>query len=385
MDGPNGDSNKIGVKTSNFICPNCGGTLKFNIKSQVFECSACKTRTDLEAVVDSVKEYDFSEYKKREAGSVPFEGMAVAHCSTCGAEITFSGTQFSGVCPMCGSTQIAEEKQRSGIPPEGVVTFKIDKDDAGQKFRSWVRSRWFAPNNFKKSYAEGGLTAMYLPFWTYDTKVVARYYGQGGVNRTVRGDDGKPRVVTDWYSVSGVVYNDFDDIQVSATDKSEHLQGILPFNTVNNTKPFSMGYLSGYYAEVYKIKADAAFEQAKLIIRGHMDGLAHNEILMRYDQARVSSLDIKHSDIMYKHLLLPVYVSSFRFNGKTFSYAINGETGRISGKRPYSAPKIIAAAIALIIVVLMLSTFLEEDSYGYIDNYDIVSIKYDNNIEWSEV
>ena len=141
---------EVHVNAETFICQNCGGIMKFDIQKQKFECSACKTEYDLEALSDAVKENDFNLYLEREKAATPFEGMAVAACRQCGMEVSFSESQFSTVCPMCGSTQIASAKQSAGIPPDGVIPFKIDKREAQERFKAWVKSRWFAPDDFKK-------------------------------------------------------------------------------------------------------------------------------------------------------------------------------------------------------------------------------------------
>jgi hypothetical protein len=263
-------------------------------------------------------------------------------------EISFSGSQFSATCPMCGSTQVATVKQSAGIPPDGVIPFKIDKKDAQERFKAWVRSRWFAPGDFKKRYAEGGLVGMFLPFWTYDANALSSYQGRGGNVRVEKGRDGKEKTVTDWYPARGVVSASFDDIQICASNKEENIEGILPYGTTANTKPFSAGYLSGYYAEIYKIKADACFESAKRIMERTLRRLAEKDIKRTYDMAEVHSLSTKYSGVTYKHVLLPLWSSAFGYKGKTYNYAINGETGKVSGSRPYSAVKIALAALGVV-------------------------------------
>ena len=343
----------VHVDTETFICQNCGGTMKFNIKKQKFECSSCKTEYDLQTLSDVVKEHDFNSYLDREKTTVPFEGMAVVACRQCGMEISFSESQFSANCPMCGSSQIATVKQSAGIPPDGLIPFKIDKKDAQEKFRAWVKSRWFAPNDFKKRYGEGGLLGMYLPFWTYDAYAVSSYTGRGGKNRREKLKDGKERTVTDWYPVSGVVSASFDDLQIFASNKKEEsvVSGILPYDTINSAKPFAEGYLSGYYAEVYKIKADAGFESAKRIMESELRNLADRDIRRTYDRADVQSLSTKYSNVTYKHVLLPLWSSAFGYKGKTYNYAVNGETGKVSGSRPYSAIKITLAILGVIAAI----------------------------------
>lgn len=343
----------VHVHTENFTCQNCGGTMKFDIKSQKFICSACRDEKTLETLSDTVKEYDFAHYHQLEAQTTPFTGRASVHCDNCGLEFSLDESQIASVCPMCSSTHLAQSKQESGIPPEGIIPFAIDQDEAQKRFHAWVKRRWFAPNKLKKSYGEGNLVGMYLPFWTYDASVISHYSGDGGTNRTVKDKDGKERTVTDWRHVSGIVSSTFDDVLVCASTKQEHVDGILPYNTSKNAKPYSPGYLSGYYAEVYKIKADSAFQTAKGIMDSRMEDIARSEILQRYDEARVNSIDSTFSDVTYKHLLLPLWSSAFGYNGKTYSYLINGETGKVSGDRPYSVPKIAAAVAAVLALVIL--------------------------------
>lgn len=342
---------KVNVNTQTFVCANCGGVIKYDIGSEKFRCFSCKGESSIENLSETVLEYDFSQYEEREKNSVAFEGVAVVQCQNCGSEITFEESQVATTCPMCASTQVAVVKQAGGIPPEGIVPFKIDKIDAGKQFRQWVKTRWFAPNDFKKKCVEGSLKGMYLPFWTYDATAISDYKGRGGKNRLEKDSEGKLTTRTDWTAVSGVVSASFDDVQVCASEKEKDIQGILPFNTVESTKPYAASYLSGFHAELYTIKADKAFESAKKIMEQELRSLAEQDIRKRYDTAEVGSLNTIHSNVTYKHLLLPVWSSAFGYRGKIFNYFINGETGQVDGKRPYSIPKIVAAIIAGILII----------------------------------
>ncbi len=355
------EEKRVEVETEKFICKNCGSTIKFDINKQKFECSSCKAEYTIETLSDEVKEYSFDDYFERERQSIAFEGNAVVTCQNCGLEITFDEHQVATVCPMCSSTQIATAKQKAGIPPEGIIPFKIDKKDAQEKFRVWIRKRWFAPNDLKKSYGEGLLAGMYLPFWTYDTDAISFYTGEGGIDRVVKDKEGKEKTVTDWYHVSGVVQKSFDDIQICASEKEKDIAGILPYNTTTNTMPFSQSYLSGYYTEIYKIKADSGFEEAKRIIDSDMKSLSERDILRSYNRARSIRVNTKYNDVTYKHVLLPLWSAAFGYKGKTYRYMINGETGKVSGKRPYSVPKILAAVLA-VIAIIMTIVFLSRES-----------------------
>ncbi len=350
----NQSSTRVNIETQTFVCENCGGVLKYDIESAKFRCSSCKAESDIQTLANTVEEYDFNQYHQREQSCVPFEGIAVVACHNCGYEITFDTYQIASVCPMCNSTQIAEVKQAAGIPPEGIIPFQISKPEATQRFKKWVKSRWFAPGDFKKKCGIGSLQGLYLPFWTYDAVAFSNYIGRGGKYRTMKDKEGKTYTVTDWTNVVGAVTKGFDDIQVCASQKGSEIECILPFHTTNNSKPFALSYLSGFYAELYAIRADQGFESAKKTMEQELHALAEQDIRRTYDVADVSSLTTRYCNVTYKHMLLPVWGSSYGYRGKTFHYYINGETGAVDGQRPYSVPKIIAAVAAAVAVIILL-------------------------------
>ena len=359
------ENTAVNISTETFECESCGGIIKFSIAKQQFACASCGSEKNLPRISATVVENPFSRYLEREAKTVAFQGMATAVCQRCGMEISFDEKQIAAVCPMCASTQVATIKQRAGIPPDGIVPFKIDKHDAQQRFREWVKKRWFAPNDFKKRYGEGGLEGMYLPFWTYDADVQSYYRGRGGKQRIVRDSQGRTTVVTDWYTVSGAVSSSFDDVLICASGKQQNIRGILPYDTIHKTIPFTAGYFSGYYAELYTIKADAAFNDAKRIMDTAMRQLATEDILRQgFSRAIVESLQSEYRNITYKHVLLPVWKSAFGYKGDTYHYVINGETGKVSGNRPWSVPKIAAAVIAGLIILGALVWFLYTNEGG---------------------
>lgn len=340
-----------GADIETYTCQNCSSVMRYNIEKEQFMCSSCGTVYDIQTLSDTVKEYDFAKYKEMEKNCVPFEGMSTVSCQNCGFEISFTDKQVAAVCPMCASTQIATVKQKNGIPPEGIIPFKISKNEAHQLFRNWVKSRWFAPTSFKTQFGEGELSGMYLPFWTYDASAFAFYTGKGGKYRKIK-KDGKEETVTDWFDVKGMVAYSFDDVLVCATTKGKSM--FSHYNTTTKTKPYSTSYLSGYYAELYDIKADTGFEDAKRTMDYELRSLATRKIKKTYDEAKITTLQAKYSNVTFKHILLPVWASAYGYNGHTYNYFINGETGFVSGDRPYSKVKIAVLIGSIIIVVTII-------------------------------
>ena len=192
-------------KVDRQVCANCGGTIKWNIAKQRLECSACRTPYIAETTVQRVEEHDFEGYVQREGQRVSFPDTALIVCGTCGAQIAVDEHCTATVCPMCGSTQLLESRQEAGVPPDGVIPFRVDRETAQQNFAKWVKSRWFAPNRLKQAYQAGKLQGIYLPFWTFDAQVTSTYWGQGGNTHTVRDSKGNTRTEIHWRPIRGTV------------------------------------------------------------------------------------------------------------------------------------------------------------------------------------
>jgi predicted RNA-binding Zn-ribbon protein involved in translation (DUF1610 family) len=344
--------------STHYVCPNCGGNLQWNIRKQAFECVSCHSPGNIDLNAKPIEQHPIASFAERAASSqsYPDEGFAV--CQNCGAQITFADNQTAAVCPMCGSPQINAAKQVAGVPPDGVVPFKVDKADAQQAFKKWVTSRWFAPNKLKESYQQGKLDGLYLPFWTYDSDSEADYHGEGGNYVEEEDDEGHTTTRTDWYPVSGYVSTHVDDLIIyDGSQKAGEVldDGANSYDTEGDAHPYDPAYLAGVGAEHYGQGADACFERAKTVIEGELRGLADQDIRNKgYDTANVEHMNVRHNNVEYKHMLLPVWLSAFAYKGKQYTYTINGETGEVRGKRPYSVPKIIAAVLAGLLVLFLL-------------------------------
>jgi hypothetical protein len=245
----------------------------------------------------------------------------------------------------------------------------VKQSDAFEDFRRWIRSIWFAPGDLKRyAQSDGKLVGVYIPCWTYDSDTVTSYTGERGVyyyttesytttenGRTVT----RTREVrhTRWSPASGVVSNSFDDILVVASRSlpKEYAERLEPWD-VKNVVPYADEYLSGFRAESYQVTLEQGFEEAKQVMAAEILNAVRQDI--GGNEQRVHSIDTHYPKITFRHLLLPVWLSAYRFHGKIFRILINARTGEVQGERPYSALKIAAAVFAgflLILIILILS------------------------------
>ena len=360
---PNTDNNP----PRSYTCANCGGGIRYDIAKGQLVCSSCGTPAPFKLNEVPPTEHPYGQQAVAASHNAPAAETQEISCQSCGAEISFGPHQTATVCPMCGSAHIAAAKQAAGLPPDGIIPFKVDQYQAQDAFRQWLRKRWFAPNSLKKSYQEGRLNAVYLPCWTFDANARASFQGRGGRLQTYR-MNGKTHTRINWYPVSGTVVESFDDVRIcaSASAQRELVQQIMPFGTSRGAKPYDVAYLAGAQAERYAINLDEGYRQAQGQMEAALETAARNQILGRgFQQASITRLSPSYTNVTYKQVLLPVWLAAFSHGNKSWHYAINGETGKVSGERPYSAVKIGLLSLLIAVLALLVLWFCySESSYA---------------------
>jgi len=350
----------------NFPCERCGADLTFSIGDQSLKCAYCGFVKHLAPPTGAVSEQDFEKTlqriaSKRAEDTSAHADLSQATCGSCGATVQFAGTLTSQDCPYCGAPLQREHvHQATGrIPVDGVLAFRITRDTAQANLKTWVQSRWFAPNEFKKRGVQGRFSGVYLPYWTYDTMTATRYTGQRGEYYYVTVGSGKNRRTerrTRWYPASGSFQRFFDDVLVVAgTGLPTHrLDDLEPWPLTECT-PFNREVLSGFMARTYDVSIEEGFVEAKQRI----DEALEVEVRRRIggDEQIVNSIDTAYHAITYKHLLLPVWMMGYRFREKPYQVVVNAATGEVQGDRPWSWIKITLAALAAAAVIGTIAWF----------------------------
>ena len=69
-------------------------------------------------------------------------------------------------------------------------------------------------------------------------------------------------------------------------------------------------------------------------------------------------VDTNFADLKFKLMLLPVWVATYVYEGKTWRILVNARSGEIHGERPYSKVKIAIAVLLALIVVAVVVYFV---------------------------
>jgi hypothetical protein len=359
---PDASAQPVAART--FPCTQFGASLAFAPGVGRLTCSTCGTVNDLPAVsaaevAAAFEELDYRAALQQQAGNEGAIEQQIVTCPQCGAQTVFDPHVVASHCAFCAAPLVSVTAQASRrIRPRGLVPFVLEPKAAQERFRRWIEGRWFAPNALKHTVKTAdGVRGVYVPCWTFDAETESDYTGQRGINRTVttmvRNAQGQmvavTRVVTDWYFASGRVRVDFDDETVLASHSvPKHLEDVLTGWDITRLVPPSDAYLAGFTVEAYQVGLEPAFAEAQQRFAAAIDSAVRRDI--GGHQQRVTSVSTHYGRVSFKHVLMPVWIASYRFGGKVYAVVVNGQTGAVHGDRPWSAWKIAGAVLAAAVV-----------------------------------
>lgn len=332
-------------------CKDCGALLLYAPGTQKLACKYCGAQNDITAgEKESIEEIAYQDFISNKINQVEKQTISTVTCNNCGATTTLKPNLTSDNCAFCASPLVIQGGTTSTIiKPKYLLPFKIDDKNAHDIFIKWLNGLWFAPNDLKK-YAtlNEKLKGIYMPYWTYDTSARTDYEGERGEHYYE--GSGKNRVrKTRWYDTNGTVQNSFDDVCVLASKSlpDSVTRPLEPWD-LNNLTPYNEGYISGFQTECYQTDVQKGFEMAKEVMEDAIKVTIRQQI--GGDEQRINRMHVVYSNVSFKHILLPVWLSAYSYNNKVFRFIINGRTGEVQGQRPYSAIKIALAVMAALMV-----------------------------------
>lgn len=371
MPGPSQTTSDHPVQPAQFPCSSCDAALTFAPGLHVLKCAYCGTENPVpevyqETAREALAELDFHTYLKNLAGNEETYTVSVVKCSSCGAESSFQPNIVAGECAFCGTALVNPPTSEHLIKPRALLPFRVDRQQAYEAFRKWINSLWFAPNDLKKrAVTEGKLSGMYLPHWTFDSHTNTDWTGQRGEHYYVTEThlvNGKPQTRqvrrTRWYHVSGRVDHTFDDVLVCASNA-------LPRKLITSLEPWDLqalvpyedAYLAGFRAERYSVELEEGWNHARNRIDRNIDQMIRRQI--GGDEQRITWKNTHYNDITFKHILLPLWISAYRYQEKVYRFMINARTGEVQGERPWSWLKITLLVLLILAIVALFVLFTE--------------------------
>ena len=331
-----------------YKCPCCGAGLEFGNASQKMICEYCDNEFDLETVKAynmSAKQSDSVEFNWNESTSEWSEEdcsqMLNFVCPSCGGEIMTDENTAATFCPYCENPTILTGRVAGGLKPDAVIPFKTSKEDAKAAFLKLCKGKPLLPKLFTEHQRIEKISGVYVPFWLYDCD--SSLDGQYKATRVRTWSDSKyDYTKTDHYLLTRSSSAQFSGIPMDASVKMNDalMESIEPFD-YSQMVDFDTVYLSGYLADKYDVESKDGQERVRQRVDQSMDNLLQSTF-MGYTTVVPTSKQLKVDHGTAKYVLLPVWMLHTRYQDKTYAFAMNGQTGKMTGTFPISKARVAA-------------------------------------------
>lgn len=366
------------VVTNALNCKNCGSVLHYQPGTHALKCEHCGSTNDIPDTAENpdIQTYDYNSFVDNLASAPPSPDMQQVKCKNCGSSTVLPQNVTAGQCPFCASPLVIElTEAQHYVRPHYILPFQVSLEVAKQDFLEWLKSLSFAPSDLIKKVSDSGapIDGVYLPYWTFDADATTNYDGMRGewyyyMETYTEEVDGeiveREREVreTNWFPVFGTVYNSFNNIIITATKSlTQETLNKLGAWDFSQLVTYDERYVSGFRSENFQIVPQDAIEVAKRSMQSFINQTIYQDI--GGDEQRITGSNTQLDNVGIKYILLPIWISSYVYKNKTYQFAINGFSGQVSGKRPFSAGKIILVVL-LVLIVIALIFFLVSKSKG---------------------
>ncbi|MDY0019816.1 MAG: hypothetical protein RBT47_07435 [Anaerolineae bacterium] len=343
-----------------FKCPNCGATTAYSAADGGLRCEHCGyyEAPKREIVGKGAEEFEFKVETLALAAQGWGQSRRELQCQNCGAATSLPDTALAYTCPFCGSNKVIQrEASQDVLRPRFLVPFRVTIENCLVAARQWLGSSWMVPVDLQRLAALAGFTSIYIPFWTFDAVATAGWKAEVGHTESERYyDDGewKTRTRTVWRWESGNVRLTFDDVLTAGTARISHvlLPQIQEYD-LQQLVPYEPSYLAGHHAQAYDIPLEPAWETARQQMREETRTACHDQAST--SQTRNFSMSLDFSAESWRYILLPVYLTVYKYQDKAYQVIINGQTGAVGGQRPVDWTKVWLVLAAILAPGLLLS------------------------------
>lgn len=335
-----------------YKCPNCGGDLRFDPKTQKYKCEYCLSEFT-EEVLHQQEEKESSGQQREEQESR--DGL-VYSCPSCGAQIITDETTAATFCYYCHNPVVLEGKLSGDYKPDQIIPFKVDKKEAVSHFLAYMKKKKFVPKAFFNKDQIEKISGVYFPFWMFECDVMGHMDATATNVRIYRIGDTE-FTETRFYNVQREGGLHFEELTKNALNKANRklVEGVQPF-MLNDLQKFSMGYLSGFQAEKRDMEKRDFEDEVRREISDYSKSILKDSI-SGYTTVKSSNLAMDTPSEHWKYILLPVWVLTYKGkDDKIYYYAMNGQTKNICGELPIDYKKVamMFAAIAIPVFLLLL-------------------------------
>ena len=340
-------------------CPKCGAPLTFLPGHNHVTCEFCDAKISI-AEMDALfaqkqeKAVDAAEKKEAQWNIENVSGtwddaetvhMMIQTCSSCGAELVSDGNTMATECAYCGSPNMIPRRFDGMLRPDVIIPFKKTKDEAVAALTEFYKGKRLLPKEFTSENRIKEIQSMYVPFWLFDSKVHASATFSAESDRVTETAD---EIITETshYTCERSGSMAFERIPVDGSERMDdsYMESIEPFD-YSELEPFSAAYLTGHVADKYDVDAEASAPRADARVETSAVGVLENTVT-GYDRCSLDGeAHIIKEDGNVSYAMAPVWILTTKFDGKPYTFMMNGQTGKVVGSVPVDKTKVLLYSI----------------------------------------
>ncbi len=323
-----------------YKCPCCGGAITFDSATQNMCCPYCGTQFDVDTLVsyDAELKSDTGDDMHWQAAGTQWQqaetaGLISYICNSCGGEIVGDSNTAATACPFCDNPVLIPSRFSGDLRPDLVIPFRLDKEQAKAALRAHYKGKPLLPKVFKDENHIDEIKGIYVPFWLFDTNARASLRYRATRIRSWS-DSRYFYTETSVFAVRRGGTLGFAQVPVDGSAKLDDalMESIEPFDAAQAV-PFHTAYLSGYLADKYDVTVEQSINRANQRIRRSTED-AFARTVMGYTSVIPESSSITFRNGVSRYALYPVWLLNTTWNGQKFTFAVNGQTGKLAGNLP---------------------------------------------------
>lgn len=350
-----------------YKCPNCDGPLTLDPATGLLQCDYCGSSFTEEQVdapdgqQDSWQEPEDPGAPEPNAEQQAYSQQAqVYSCPSCGAQIITDATTAATTCVFCHNPVVLSQQVSGELAPDHIIPFAVTDEAAANIFQRWCKSKLFLDPKFVHQAKKARFTGIYYPYWIVDALFSSDVQAQGRKQRVWRqGNTEYTEHSTYQVQRSGRVH--FWDFLIPALTDEETIlvQLVYPYD-FSARKPFSMGFLSGFFARRRTRDDQVAMD----IARTQLTPEAQRQIVQGITGVGAVSVQSHQEQVLSSrtdYTLVPAWVMSVDYRGKNYRCLINGQTGQIAGDLPVSNGRLwglFGGIFAGVLILLLIARWL---------------------------
>ena len=340
---------EMNTAVQEYKCPCCNATLLFGPGTQQMKCEYCDNTFELDTVracaesetIQDQTELQWEETSHQQWSDQDQSELRSFVCNACGGVLITDDHTVATFCPYCGNAAILPQRVSADLKPDGVIPFKTTKDDAKKAFLALCKGKPLLPKLFTQEQQIEKITGMYVPFWLYDCD--ADFTGTYKATRMHTWSDANYIYTkTDHFLLRRQADAAFAGIPFDGSSKMEDsfMESLEPFQ-YDDMVDFETAYLSGFLADKYDVEAKDGESRIRQRVENSIEDQLQNTFL-GYASVIPTARQFHIDHSRAKYVLLPVWMLNTKYRGKTYTFAMNGQTGKMTGAFP-ACPKRTAA------------------------------------------